>query len=114
VKILATSSPRVETPTFSKMPLFGGDQWRNAHRVAQVGAGIAVEGARRALFDHPGPAEIDGLRRAVGRVLDDRRYQRGARAIAATADALAPIEAAVDVLRAVADANGMRRDEARL
>jgi UDP:flavonoid glycosyltransferase YjiC (YdhE family) len=91
------------------LPLFGGDQWRNARRVAQVGAGIAVEGATRAMFDHPGPAAIDALPGAVRSVLDDRGYGHAARAIGAAAAALPPVDAAVDVLRAIAHRGSLVR-----
>jgi MGT family glycosyltransferase len=49
------------------VPLFA-DQGSNARRVAEAGAGVALEG---------GPAVVSGLPRAVGELLDDQSYLAG-------------------------------------
>jgi UDP:flavonoid glycosyltransferase YjiC (YdhE family) len=87
------------------MPIFGGDQWHNARRVADVGAGVALEGqhAERRMLEGPEPAVLDALPDAVEAVLQDPGYRRGALRIADAIDALPPIDAAVDVLQAIAD-----------
>jgi UDP:flavonoid glycosyltransferase YjiC (YdhE family) len=80
------------------MPLFGADQRHNARRIAEVGAGIALEQDRRTMFEPPGPDAIAALADAVQRVLDDPRYGRSARRTADSIAALPPVAAAVDVL----------------
>jgi len=67
------------------VPLFA-DQPHNARRVAAIGAGIVVEG---------GPAALDGLGDAVGRVLGDPSYRAGARRIADEIRSLPPVSEAV-------------------
>jgi UDP:flavonoid glycosyltransferase YjiC (YdhE family) len=80
------------------VPLFAGDQWHNARRIAQIGAGVAVESSARTMFEHP---PLDALPRAVAGVLDDGvAYRRAAREVAPAIAALRPIDAAVDALAA--------------
>ena len=93
---LAHGVPLVATP------LFAADQWHNARRVAEAGAGVAVTDARRAMFDLPGADAFGALPNAVRRVLGGPGYRGAARAIAAAIRALPPVDASVDVLAAVA------------
>ncbi len=69
------------------VPLFA-DQPYNARRVAELGAGIALDG----------PVGIPGLGRAVRALLDDPSYGTAASAVAADAAALPPVAGAVAVL----------------
>ncbi len=80
------------------VPLFSSDQWENARRLAAVGAGIALAGAPRAMFDLPGPDVIAGLPEAVEHVLTDRRHRDAARRLADDIAALPPVTAAVDAV----------------
>lgn len=56
------------------IPLFAFDQFVNAARVAEVGAGIQLRG---------GPAALEELPAALQQLLDDPSYGAGARAVAA-------------------------------
>jgi UDP:flavonoid glycosyltransferase YjiC (YdhE family) len=87
------------------VPIFGGDQWHNARRVADIGAGVALDGQRaeRRMLEGPEPAVLDALPDAVEGVLRDPGYRRAALRIADAIDALPPIDAAVDLLQAIAD-----------
>jgi MGT family glycosyltransferase len=85
------------------MPLFAGDQWRNARRLAEVGAGIELADGPRRVFELPGPQLIAALPDAVSRVLGDPGYGAAALRLADAIGELDPIDAAVDVL---ADATG--------
>jgi UDP:flavonoid glycosyltransferase YjiC (YdhE family) len=69
------------------LPLFA-DQPYNARRIADLGAGIALQG---------GPAQVGGLAQAVERVLGDPRYAAAAARVAAEARAMPPASDAVDV-----------------
>jgi UDP:flavonoid glycosyltransferase YjiC (YdhE family) len=80
------------------MPLFAGDQWRNARRLAQVGAGIALADGPRRVFDLPGPQLIAALPDAVSRVLDEPGYGAAALRVADAIAELDPVHAAVDLL----------------
>jgi MGT family glycosyltransferase len=80
------------------MPLFAGDQWRNARRVAEVGAGIALADGPRRVLELPGPELIAALPDAVVRVLDEPGYGAAAVRMADAVAELAPIDAAVDLL----------------
>jgi UDP:flavonoid glycosyltransferase YjiC (YdhE family) len=82
------------------MPLFAGDQWRTAARVAQLGAGIQLANGPRRVFEAPGAELIAALPGAVRRVLDAAGYAAAARKIAEEAAGLAPMEDAVDLLAA--------------
>jgi MGT family glycosyltransferase len=83
------------------LPLFSTDQWANAAAVARAGAGVALDAdrSRRRVFELP---TLGALDRAVRRVLGDASYRRSAERIAASARALPPVDAAVDVLAAIA------------
>ena len=85
------------------VPIFGGDQWHNARRVADVGAGIALEGQRaeRRMLDGPEPAVLDALPNAIEAVLRDPAYRRAALRIAGAIDALPPVDSAVDVMQTI-------------
>jgi UDP:flavonoid glycosyltransferase YjiC (YdhE family) len=74
------------------VPLFA-DQPQNARRVAEVGAGLAVEPNR----EDPG-ATAAALRNAVGRVLEEPSYGERARGLAAELRAEPPVDAAVGLL----------------
>jgi MGT family glycosyltransferase len=91
------------------VPLFADDQWRNARRVAEVGAGIAVAsdgGRERRMLDGPAPEVFARLPDAVEQVLGDAAYRRAARAIAREIEALPPVDAAVGVLARLPDQAG--------
>jgi UDP:flavonoid glycosyltransferase YjiC (YdhE family) len=72
------------------VPLFA-DQPENAQRVAELGAGLRLDG-------------VDGLGEAVGALLEDPSYRAGARAVAAEIAALEPVERAVGLLAEIAEA----------
>jgi UDP:flavonoid glycosyltransferase YjiC (YdhE family) len=71
------------------MPLFA-DQPQNARRVAEVGAGVAVEPNRDGL-----DATVRPLRQAIRTVLDDPSYGRAARALADELRAQPPVDDAL-------------------
>jgi UDP:flavonoid glycosyltransferase YjiC (YdhE family) len=71
------------------MPLFA-DQPENARRVAEVGAGVAVEPNRDDL-----DATVSPLREAIRSVLDDPSYARAARALADELRALPVVDDAL-------------------
>jgi UDP:flavonoid glycosyltransferase YjiC (YdhE family) len=74
------------------LPLFA-DQPYNARRIAQIGAGIALEGGVGAVAELP---------RALGTLLDEPRYRRQARRVAAEVATLPPVDDAVRVLEDLA------------
>jgi UDP:flavonoid glycosyltransferase YjiC (YdhE family) len=84
------------------LPLFAGDQWRTARRVAEVGAGLVLEDGERRVFEPPGPALIGALPGALEEVLADPRFRHSAHGIGAEMAALPPASAAVSALRATA------------
>ena len=86
---LAAGVPLAVVPLFVDGPT-------NARRVAELGAGIALE---------DGP---DGLGAAVGELLADAGYRAHARALAAELAALPPVEEAVAVLEGYAGASVRR------
>lgn len=90
------------------LPLFSIDQWFNARRVADLGAGIALpggdSGAQRGVFDLPAPETICALPAAVQRLLDDPRYRMSAGRLAADAASLPPIASAARLLETIAAA----------
>jgi hypothetical protein len=56
------------------LPLFADDQWRNARRLEDLGAGIALEGIRgheRRMLDGPDPQAFRALPEAIDVVLRD-------------------------------------------
>jgi UDP:flavonoid glycosyltransferase YjiC (YdhE family) len=77
------------------VPLFSGDQWANARRVGEVGAGIALTGAARSIFTSPGPDVVDALPEAVARLIENPGYRHTAERIAAAARALPGIDDAL-------------------
>jgi len=74
------------------VPLFA-DQPQNARRVAEVGAGLAVEPNRDDV-----PATIEPLREAIRAVLRDPSYGERARALAGELRAEPPVDEAVPLL----------------
>ncbi len=74
------------------VPLFA-DQPFNARRVAQLGAGIALEG---------GIGAVEEIPRAVRTLLEEPRYRHQARRVAAEVAALPPADDAVAVLEQLA------------
>ncbi len=81
---LAAGAPLVVAP-------FGADQPRNAQRIAEVGAGLAV----------PNP-DAATLRAAIERVLAEGAFRTNARKMADEIAALPALDRAVDALLAVA------------
>jgi UDP:flavonoid glycosyltransferase YjiC (YdhE family) len=79
------------------MPFFA-DQPYNARRVAQVGAGIALEG---------GVAAASELPRAIRTMLEEPRYRRQAERVAAEVAALPPVDDAVRVLEDYAEGRAL-------
>lgn len=88
------------------VPLFSGDQWANAAAVAAAGAGLALDAERatRPVLGLPSAETLAALAPAVGRVLDEPAFRQGAQAAAEAMRALPPVDAAVDVLTAIAGA----------
>ena len=82
------------------VPLFAGDQWRTARRVAQLGAGVLLEEGERRVFDAPQDTVIAALPEAVGRVLDEARFTEVARSLGAEMAGLPPADAAAAALAA--------------
>ena len=80
---LAAGVPSVVVPGFA-------DQFRNAERVAALGAGIALPGK---------PDDLAGLGDAVRRLLDRPSYRTAARRVAAEVAALPSVEDAPGALR---------------
>jgi UDP:flavonoid glycosyltransferase YjiC (YdhE family) len=80
------------------MPLFAQDQWRNAQRVAELGAGVALEGRARDTFALPGPDVLAALPGAVEHVLLRDRYARATGELAADIASLPPVADAVPAL----------------
>jgi UDP:flavonoid glycosyltransferase YjiC (YdhE family) len=84
------------------LPLFAGDQWRTAKRVAELGAGIVLDDGERRVFDPPGDAVVSALPAAVMRLIDDPAFADAARALSTDLAALAPPDGAVARLEALA------------
>ena len=80
---LAAGVPMVVLPLFADQPY-------NARRVADLGAGIALDG---------GPAAISWLRESVRRVRADPTYRANAAEIAEDTWVLPPVDAAPAALR---------------
>lgn len=99
------------------LPMFADDQWRNARRLHDLGAGIALDGIRapeRRMLDGPDPHAFRALPAAIDAVLRDAGYRRAARGLARAIDALAPVDAAAELLVAIArGTNVSRRTSAR-
>jgi MGT family glycosyltransferase len=83
------------------LPLFAGDQWRTARRVAELGAGILLQGGERRVVEPPDPNVISELPGAVQRVLDDPRFRETAQEVAREQAELPPAETAVAALEAL-------------
>jgi UDP:flavonoid glycosyltransferase YjiC (YdhE family) len=86
------------------LPLFSADQWANARAVARVGASLALDSgreARRAL-GLPDPETVAQLRPAVERVLHEPAFKRAAERIAASIQALPPIDTSPTALAELA------------
>jgi UDP:flavonoid glycosyltransferase YjiC (YdhE family) len=75
------------------LPLFAFDQYVHAQRVAEVNAGIQLPGGLAAVTDLPA---------AVRKVLDDRTFTEGARAMAAEIAALPDIAECLPLLEQLA------------
>lgn len=91
------------------LPIFADDQRRNARRVAELGAGIALDGEHRPerrMLDGPGPETFAELADALETVIREPGYRGAARRIAGAIEALPPVDAAVDLLRAMAKDRG--------
>jgi hypothetical protein len=82
------------------LPLFAGDQWRTARRVAQLGAGVLLEDGERRVFDPPQDAVIAALPEAVSRVLDEARFADVAQSLGDEMAGLPPADAAAAALAA--------------
>jgi UDP:flavonoid glycosyltransferase YjiC (YdhE family) len=83
------------------MPLFAGDQWHNARRLWEIGAGIALVGETatpRKMFEPPDLDVFASLPGAVRRLVDEPGHAAAAGQIAADAAALPPVEAAAAAL----------------
>jgi UDP:flavonoid glycosyltransferase YjiC (YdhE family) len=80
------------------LPLFAGDQWRTARRVAEVGAGVLLEDGERRVFDPPGPGVIARLPGALREVLADPAFGRAAQLLGEEMERLPPAADAVAVL----------------
>lgn len=93
------------------LPLFATDQWQLGHRVAQIGAGIALpehpEPGRRAI-DDPSPEVMDALPAALRQVIEEPAHLRAAAAVADDISALPSVDTAVDLLAAVSTRGGAR------
>ena len=84
------------------LPLFAGDQWRTARRVAQLGAGLQLEEGERRVFDPPQDAVIAALPEAVRRVLEEARFAEVAQSLGAEMAGLPPADAAAAALAVAA------------
>ena len=71
------------------VPLFA-DQPDNAQRIAELGAGLRLDG-------------VSGIGEAVTALLEDPSYRTNARAVASEIDALEPVSAAVPLLAHIAE-----------
>jgi hypothetical protein len=80
------------------LPLFAGDQWRTARRVAQLGAGLQLGDGERRVFDPPQDAVIAALPEAVGRVLEEPHFTAVARRLGDEMAGLPPADPAVAAL----------------
>lgn len=70
------------------IPLFAADQWMNGTRIAEVGAGLALEGA----------ADLPRLPEAVDRALREPEFGQRAQALAQEIAALPPAQEAITAL----------------
>jgi UDP:flavonoid glycosyltransferase YjiC (YdhE family) len=98
------------------LPMFADDQWRNARRVAELGAGTAIgddRGRDDGMLDGPRPDAFAALPAAVEAVIGDPGYRSAARRVAAAIAALPPVDAAAGVLEAIASAAATRGSDPR-
>lgn len=86
------------------MPLFAGDQWRTARRVAELGAGLLLDDDPRGVFEAPGPRALSALPDALECVLADERFGTEASLLAREMNALPVATAGVPVLEQLAGA----------
>jgi UDP:flavonoid glycosyltransferase YjiC (YdhE family) len=77
---------------------FFADQPYNARRIAQIGAGVALEGGVEAVAEMP---------RAIRTLLEEPRYLRQARRVAAEVAALPPVDDAVLLLEDYAEGRAL-------
>jgi UDP:flavonoid glycosyltransferase YjiC (YdhE family) len=77
------------------LPLFAGDQWRNARRVAELGAGLVADHDLRRVFD---PPAVDALPSALADVISSPRFRAAAELIRDEIDELPVATAGVPVL----------------
>lgn len=82
------------------MPLFAGDQWRTARRLAELGVGIVLDEGERRVFEPPGPEVFAALPGAVSALLADAHARDTAQRFAAEMAALRTADAAVATLAA--------------
>lgn len=87
---IAAGVPLVVVPLFADQPM-------NARRIAEVGAGLAVEPDRANV-----QATLEPLRSAIETVLEDPAYGERARAIADEVRAEPPVDEAVPLLQSLA------------
>jgi UDP:flavonoid glycosyltransferase YjiC (YdhE family) len=86
------------------LPLFAGDQWDNARRMAELGVGIALEcepAPGRTMFDLPSADTIAALGPAVEAILREPNHRLAAREVAASAATLPVVDAAVEAIAAL-------------
>jgi UDP:flavonoid glycosyltransferase YjiC (YdhE family) len=91
------------------LPLFAGDQWRTARRVAELGAGLVLDDAPRRVFDPPSAQALDALPGAVARVIGDERFRRAAAELGREMADLPVATAAVPLLEQLAGAAALSR-----
>jgi len=84
------------------LPLFAGDQWRTAARVAALGAGIVLEDGERYVFEAPGAAVLAALPAAVMRLIEEPAFAAAAGALRADHAALPGPDDAVAMLEGLA------------
>jgi UDP:flavonoid glycosyltransferase YjiC (YdhE family) len=86
------------------VPLFSADQWANGEAVARAGAGLSLadDPATRGALALPSEAVVERLAEAVTRALGDDSMRVRAQGVADGMRSLPPVDAAVEVLAAIA------------